>query len=114
MAYLDRRIRIILTAVGEYDDDGIYQEGAVISDASQWARFSGAGSTDVEGAGGARIVERVNFTIRWDLAIYNTFPNQMRIIDEYGRDYNIEYIADAGVRRRYLTIAAIGTSGEEQ
>lgn len=106
MPYLDRRIRIVRTGEGSYVE-GEWVPAGVLSDAMHWAHYAGAGSSDVSTTEGVRVVERATFTVRWDAAIYGTAPDNVVVTDEYGRTYNTEYLADAGVRRRFLTISCV-------
>ena len=108
MATLNRVVTLRIQAAGAYNNDGVWVPGAIV-DHVLWAEITNPEISDSLNTEGSRDVRRKNFTIRWRRDVIDSPTNRLFVVDEYGRQYNVEQTTEIvdDTRKRFMTITGI-------
>ena len=103
---LDRRITVIITADGEYDQYGEFQPGVPV-EYPMWAEQRGAGSVDTNTPGGIYVSAVRSYTVRYSAALVDASIATVTIRDADGNIWNADSISESDARKRYIGIDAL-------
>ena len=104
---LDRRITIrIGDGAGTRNIFGEFIPGD-FTDYEVWAEQRGAGSADVESAGGTVVQAARGYTVRWFQELNVANIAFVTVIDEDGFNWNAENITESDARRRLIYIETV-------
>ena len=108
MPTLDRVVTLQIHGEGARDEYGEFVPGAIV-DHVLWAEIANPEISNSLGEEGTRDVRRKNFTIRWRRDVIDTPTNRLHVVDEYGRQYNVEQTTEIvdDTRKRFMTITGI-------
>ena len=108
MVTLNRVVTLRIQHEGARNEYGEFVPGAIV-DYRVWAEIANPEVFNSLGVEGSRDVRRRDFTMRWRRDVIDTPTNRLYVVDEYGRQYNVEStneIVDE-TRKRFLTITGI-------
>ena len=89
MGDLNRVITLRVKAAGRRNEHGEFEAGAIV-DHVLWAGIANPEINNTLAEEGSRDVRRKDFTIRWRRDVIDSPTNRLYVVDEYGRQYNVE------------------------